>query len=99
VLCNLRQCIFKSAAGLGRQNDIIEGSARGDGFDRTAAESAKETREWNRRHRYTRPRLPVGINSTAISSPGPHCLIDFGAICAYDAEERTMQAWEESIDI
>ncbi len=51
VLCNLGQRNFKSATGHRRQNDIIEGPARRDSFDRAAARNAKETREWNRRHR------------------------------------------------
>jgi hypothetical protein len=50
VLGNLGQRSLKSAAGRGRQNDVVEGSARRDAFDRAPATSAKKTRKWNRRH-------------------------------------------------
>ena len=50
VLSNLGERSLKSAAGGGRQDDIVEGSARRDGLDRAAARKAKKTRKWNRRH-------------------------------------------------
>jgi hypothetical protein len=50
VLCDLGQRSIKGAAGRERQNDIIEGSARRDNFDRAAATEAKKTRKWNGRH-------------------------------------------------
>lgn len=72
MLCNLGQRNFKSAAGHGRQNDIIEGSARRDGFDRVAARSAKETREWNRRHPL-HPTVLIGWNQfDRHQFSGPH---------------------------
>ena len=71
VLCNLSQRNFKSAAGLGRQNDIIEGSARRDGFDRVAARMPKRRENGIGATRYTLPCLSVVINSAGISS-GPH---------------------------
>lgn len=43
VLCHLGQRRFKSAAGRGGQNDLIEGAARRDRFDCAAARRAEET--------------------------------------------------------
>jgi hypothetical protein len=80
VLCHLGQRNFKSAAGLGRQNDIIEGSARRDVFDRAAARNAKETREWDRRHPL-HPTVLAGRNQVDRHQfSGPYCLIDLGPL-------------------
>jgi hypothetical protein len=72
VLCNLGQRTFKSAPGHGRKDDIIESSARRDRFDRAAARSAKETREWNRNHPL-HPTMLVGWNSQPTLLPQISC--------------------------
>ncbi len=42
VLCDLGHRRFQSAAGRGRQDDVLEGAARREGFDRGAAGRAEE---------------------------------------------------------
>jgi hypothetical protein len=45
MLCNLGQRSPESAVGRGRQNNVVEGSARRDGLDCAATISSKKTRK------------------------------------------------------
>ena len=65
VLRHLRQGGVERAPGRGRQNHIVECPARHDRLDRAAAPRAEQTREWDRRHASTVPRVAGASNRTA----------------------------------
>ena len=63
VLRHLRQRRVERASRRRRQNDVVEGPARGDRLDGAASGRAEQTGEWNRRHASTVPPLGRTIKS------------------------------------